>query len=283
MRMREAGDSKLQVLFDPEKWFADGQIDVEHGILNRGLSSNFNLMQGLPVASARYTNYFGAGEFQYLFANAGNYRGWVFAETGSQNVPDRALSPVIRNGFNQMFLGAFPLETSPLQMATMAMRLATLNKAENITTLSDDPNHKPDYQFFDTYGWSSDSEYLAFYQRQVLNQLKSVPVSGTASGLSTRLKIWKEKGYHVYAKTGTLNDGRPGQARSSRIKHLMVIISNTDLEAVRDPEMLKDVKYYVLYMSYIGIDESLFGGNGRFIPMIDAVIESELFEKYMEE
>ena len=37
-----------------------------------------------------------------------------------------------------------------------------------------------------------------------------------------------------------------------------------------------------IYMSYIGIDEDLFGGNGRFIPMIDAVIESELFKKYME-
>lgn len=234
------------------------------------------------MPSARYTNYFGAGEFKYLFDNAGNYKGWVFAETGSQNVPDRALAPVIRNGFNQLFLGAFPLETSPLQMATMAMRLVTLNKAANITTLSDDPDHKPDYQFFDTYGWDSDSEYLAFHQRQVLNQMKRVPVSGTASGLSTRLENWRKQGYHVYAKTGTLNDGRPGQTRSSRIKHLMVIISNTDLETVRDPNKLKDIKYYVLYMSYIGIDEDLFGGNGRFIPMIDAVIESELFKKYME-
>lgn len=268
--------------FDPEKWFADGQIDVQHGILNRGLNSNFNLMEGLPMPSARYTNYFGAGEFKYLFENAGNYKGWVFAETGSLNVPDRALAPVIRNGFNQLFLGAFPLETSPLQMATMAMRLVTLNKAADITTLSDDPDHKPDYQFFDTYGWDSDSEYLAFHQRQVLNQMKRVPVSGTASGLSTRLETWRKQGYHVYAKTGTLNDGRPGQTRSSRIKHLMVIISNTDLETVRDPDKLKDVKYYVLYMSYIGIDENLFGGNGRFIPMIDAVIESELFKKYME-
>lgn len=271
--------------FVPEKWFADGHIDVQHGILNRGLNSNFNLMEGLPAASERYTNYFGADEFKYLFENAGNYRGWVFAETGSLNVPDRALSPVIRNGFNQMFLGAFPLETSPLQMATMAMRLATLNKAANITTLSDDPNFKPDYQFFDIYGWSSDSEYMSFHQRQVLNQMKRVPTEGTATGLLSGINRWRNQGYHVYAKTGTLNDGRPGQTRSSRIKHLMVIISNTDLETVRDPKDLKDVKYYVLYMSYIGIEDSLFRkeGNRRFIPMIDAVIESELFKKYMEE
>ncbi len=274
--------------FDPEKWFPDGELDVHNGILNEGLSSNFNLKELMPDNDLRYTNYFGnSGKFEKLFNEAGSYRSWVFSETGSQNVPDRALDPYIRTGFNQMFLGASPLEVSPLQMGTMAMRLATLNKASDITTLLDDSSFKPEYEFFSNYGWNSDEEYFSFYKRQVLRQLRQVPKIGTATGLNpntTRsgLRKWESQGYYVYAKTGTLNDGRQGQSRDSRMKHLMVIISNTPLEDVQSIEELQKVKYYALYLSCIGIDKNSFS-NSIFIPMIDAVVESELFKKYMKE
>lgn len=291
--MKPAGTGKLafpvftyngqRKSFDPDKWFPDGQLDVENGILNVGLSDNFNLMELMPASDLRYTNYFGnSGPFVRLFRDAGNYRGWVFAESGSQNVPDRALAPHLRNGFNQMFLGASPLEVSPLQMGTMVMRLATLNKAANITTLSDDPSFKPEYEFFDNYGWNNDEEYFSFYKRQVLSQLRLVPKVGTARGLSADVSTWESKGYYVYAKTGTLNDGREGHGADSRMKHLLVIISNTPLESVSDVEDLKDVKYYAMYMSYIGVSRYGFS-NSAYAPMIDAVIDSELFKKYMEE
>jgi hypothetical protein len=172
-------------------------------------------------------------------------------------------------------------------MGTMAMRLATLNKASDITTLLDDPSFKPEYEFFSNYGWNSDEEYFSFYKRQVLRQLRQVPKIGTATGLNpntTRsgLRKWESQGYYVYAKTGTLNDGRQGQSRDSRMKHLMVIISNTPLEDVQSIEELQKVKYYALYLSCIGIDKNSFS-NSIFIPMIDAVVESELFKKYMKE
>jgi hypothetical protein len=271
--------------FDPEKWFP---INVNKGILNEGLSTNFNLGELMPDADKRYTNYFGkSGKFEKLFNEAGSYRSWVFAETGSQNVPDRALKPYLRTGFNQMFLGASPLEVSPLQMGTMAMRLATLNKASDITTLLDDSSFKPEYEFFKQYGWGSDEAYFSFYKRQVLRQLRQVPKTGTATGLNLNttksgLRMWESRGYYVYAKTGTLNDGRQGQSRDSRMKHLLVIISNTPLENVQSIEELQEVKYYAMYLSCIGIDKDSFS-NSIFVPMIDAVVDSELFKKYMEE
>lgn len=274
--------------FDPEKWFPGGELDVNEGILNEGLSTNFNLRELMPGSNNRYTNYFGKnGKFEKLFNEAGSYRSWVFAETGSQNVPDRALKPYLRTGFNQMFLGASPLEVSPLQMGTMAMRLATLNKSSDITTLLDDSSFKPEYEFFNNYGWGSDEEYFSFYKRQVLKQLRQVPKIGTATGLNPNttksgLRMWESRGYYVYAKTGTLNDGRQGQSRDSRMKHLMVIISNTPLENVQSIEELQEVKYYAMYLSCIGIDKDSFS-NSIFVPMIDAVVDSELFKKYMEE
>ena len=290
--MKPAGSDKLafpvftyknkRMSFDPEKWYP---VDVENGILNVGLSENFNIKELMPDPDVMYTNYFGrSGKFARLFEEGGAYKSWVFAETGSQNVPDRALQPYLRSGFNQMFLGASPLEVTPLQMGTMVMRLATLNKASNITTLLDDPSFKPDYEFFDTYGWKNKNEYFSFYKRQVLSQLAQVPKLGTAKALNTKegLQKWESKGYHIYAKTGTLNDGRDGQDKDSRMKHLLVIISDEQLETLSDVDKLKDVKYYAMYMSYIGIDRYSFSNN-LFIPMIDAVIESELFKKYMEE
>ena len=286
--MKQAGTGPLafpvftyqgkKMSFNPSKWHP---IDVYSGMLNIGLNQNFGLMELMPAQDTLYTNHFGvSNQAARLFKDAGNYRNWVFTETGSQNVPDRALSPYVRNGFNQLLLGASPLEVSPLQMCTMAMRLATLNKSPNITTLIDDPSFKPKYEFFFTNGWDNDQEYFSFYKRQVLAQMRQVPKDGTARGLRGKVGKWESKGYYIYAKTGTLNDGRSGHSANSRMKHLLVIISNKPLESVSSIQELKDVKYYALYLSCIGIDKNSFS-NSIYAPMIDAVIESELFENYM--
>lgn len=288
--MKPAGNDKYafpvftynncRMSFDPEKWYYNGNFDVTKGILNAGLNANFHLMELMASHDKKFTNYFGGGQMDSLFRKAGNFRGWVFAETGSQNVPDRALSPHLRNGFNQMFLGAYPLQVSPLQMGTMAMRLATLNGAPAITTLLDDDVEQP-YEFFSHYGWNSDRDYFDFYKRQVLAQLRKVPTKeGTARGMRSAVNRWESAGYYVYAKTGTLNDGRDGHSKDSRMKHLLVIISDTELENVSSPEALKNVKYYAMYMSCLGIDKSSFN-TSIYVPMINAVLESELFKEYM--
>jgi hypothetical protein len=269
-------------------WFHGGKLNVNDGVLNNTLQQNFHLRKTLAGPNERYTNYFARNdhdEFAYLYNNAVNYRGWVFAETGSQNQADRALPDYLTQGFNQLLLGAYPLEVSPLQMCTMTMRLATLNKAENITTLSDE-QFTPKYEFFNTFGWNNDNDaYLRFYKTTVLPQLKAI-------GDKNYKGKYKDK-YHIYAKTGTLNYD-PGD-ENDRVKHLLVIISDTDLENLtidpRNPEQgvvteqLEKPKFYAMYISFIGISRrkysDLHNNTQIYSKMIDEVIESELFQEYM--
>lgn len=270
-----------RMAFDPQKWYH--QLDAENGVMNDGLYRNFRLQGDYVGINERYSNFFGDSLlFRQIFSHADNFRPWSYPETSSHNISDRNLEPKIMNGFNQILLGAYPLEVTPLQMATMGMRLATLNREPLLTTLDDQRDTPPEYSFFDVPDWEEE-DYLRFYQRQVLAQLKEVPRIGTASGLAPFTEKLSRRGYHLYAKTGTLNDERDHVAQESRMKHLFVIISNTPLETVSSIEELKHVKYYVLYLSYIGVDVSEgFTNNDRFEDMISAVVDSELFHEYME-
>lgn len=267
--------------FDKEKWYNDGNMGVEQGILNLGLSDNFNIGEDMVGRTDLRSNYFGEEPYlSILFKQKSDRRGWTYAETGSQNTTDRNLPPFIRNSLIHMSLGAYPLEVSPLQMATMAMRLATLNRSENITTLSDDATQVPNYEFFRIPTWRGDSTaYFNFHKRQVFSQLRQVPKIGTARGISQLVIKYEAKGYYIYAKTGTLN--KDDEGKNARLKHLLVIISNTPLENMATITDLKKVKYYALYLSYIGIDKDEFGSTSRFGKIISATIESELFQKYM--
>ena len=266
--------------FDKDKWYKNGNMEVGQGILNLGLKDNFNIYEDMVGKTNLYTNYFGQEPYlSMLFEQKSNKRGWAFAETGSQNNTDRSLPPFIRNGLIQMSLGASPLEVSPLQMATMAMRIATLNRSQNITTLSDNATHVPDYMFFRIPTWLDSTTYLDFHKRQVFSQLRKVPIDGTANGLKNLATNSEKKGYYIYAKTGTLN--KDDEDKDARMKHLLVIISNTPLENVASIAELRKVKYYVLYLSYIGINRYEFGSTSRFGKIISATIGSELFQKYM--
>lgn len=273
-----------RVSFNPNVWFPYNDLHVENGIMNDGLYYNFRLQGDLVRSENRYTNYYGNSKvFNYLFENESTNKVWTYPETGSQNIYDRKLSPKLRNGFNQMLLGAYPLEVTPLQMADMGMRLATLNSSEHLTTLDDSQVDAPEYTFFNVPTWQDNEEFFKFYQRQVLSQLRQVPQEGgTASALRSLSNSLRQKGYYMYAKTGTLNDGRTGASINSRMKHLLVIVANTPLEEVASIEELQRVKYYVMYLSYIGINKEGFT-TANFKKMIEAVTSSELFINYMEE
>jgi hypothetical protein len=270
-----------QYSFDKNKWYENGKIGLErlrNSILSKGLYNNFHLRQGLIEYKDAYSNYFGQNSlFSKLFEyDKSDHRIWAYPETGSQNLADRNLSPFIRNGLIQMALGSSPLEVSPLQIATMGMRIVTLNKEENITSLSD-TDQAPEYDLFDIKTGKEQARYLNLY-KDVLTQLKNVPINGTASALG-RDGLYKDatKGYHIYAKTGTLN--QEGNDKN-RLKHLLVIISRDDLSTVESFAVLKDAKYYVVYLSYIGIDMDEFDTT-NYGKIISAVINSEQFKKYM--
>ena len=217
---------------------------------------------------------------RYIYEYPSSARGWSYAEEGSQNSADRNQRPTIQNGFNRMLLGAYPLQQTPLQMAINAMRIVSLNRAENITTLLDGPMIN-DYEFFRLgAGWSEQS-YLDLVREVVWSQMRKVPKEGTARGLSGYVNSIEKgkygKPYYLYCKTGTLADER-GNADKDRIKHLMVIITDSPLEQVSSLEKLKDVRYYVVYLSYFGVRDF---SNIRYKPYIDKVMSSATFQSYM--
>ena len=181
-----------------------------------------------------------------------------------------------------MFLGASPLQLTPLQMCVNTLRLATLNRADKITTIFEGEDIT-DYAFFDIDdGWKSQEDYLHFYQRQVLSQMREVPIIGTASGLSNLSKDMRQGKYgnkplYLYCKTGTLNvDG----SKKKRIKHLMVIISDQELEKIEKLSDFRKAKRYIMYLSCY---EIVGLSNSWWRPFIESALNSASFKNYMEE
>lgn len=270
--------------FNPKNWYEEKKPNVieEHDLLTDGLFFNFRINEYAPRLADSYSHLFGDNELiQKLFYDGKSNRGWVFPETSSINNADRNLDP-LKVGFNQILLGADPLMLTPLQMAVNASRLASLNRSQNMVSLLDDAP-KGDYEFFKVGpGWTEQG-YLDFMKKLVWKQLRNVPKIGTARGLNS-LVTEMEKGkygrpYYLYCKTGTLNDDRSG-AKGNRMKHLLVIITNKPLELVQSISELNQVKYYTLYLSYLGINQAEFN-TSSFSTYIKDVLTSESFKNYM--
>jgi hypothetical protein len=269
--------------FNPEKWYGTNhrkeyfEVGNDFAVLNRGLEYNFHLKPNTVEDTILY-NGFGKENYLKILYNKQSYNfGWAYPSIGSLNNADRNEQPFVRNGLIQMSLGANPLEVSPLQMATFGMRLASLNRTESLTTLSDNAK-RPEYKLFDfNNAWDSIA-YVSFYTNQVLGQLRQVPIRGTASALNRLVN--QHKGYYIYAKTGTLNITDKGK---ERLKHLLVIISDTQLENIKSANQLQKAKYYVLYLSFYGIGKDEFSSEGfdNYKQVIEATIKSEQFKKYM--
>lgn len=277
-----------QCSFDLEVWYRNEEgLIRSNSILTWGLYHNFRIHEGANrVATHVYQNYFGNDSItNYVYNYPSSARGWSFAEVGSLNTADRKHKPIMQNGFNRMLLGAYPLQQTPLQMATNAVRLISLNKAEQITTLVDGEFEK-EYEFFELgEGWDENS-FLQHMKDVVWSQMRQVTLNaqrGTARALNDftlRVASGKYgKPYYLYCKTGTLNDERDNQKRN-RIKHLMVIITDKQLEQVTTIEQLQKVKYYAVYLSYMGVDVDEFN-NSYFQPYIENVLTSATFKAYM--
>lgn len=272
--------------FDPKEWYENKFPFIDdHDLLTEGLYKNFCIMETAPRLSDSYNYLFGDNELiKYMYDSDNLSSVWVFPETGSLNNADRNVLP-LRNGFNQTFLGAAPLQQTPLQMAVNASRLASLNRARSVVSIIDGDRSKG-YEFFDvgsSEGWTEQS-FLDFMKRQVWAQLRAVPKRGTARSLNG-LAVEMERGqygkpYYLYCKTGTLNIDRRGKETDNRVKHLLVIITDRPLERINSVDELQKVRYYTLYLSFLGIDKNDIS-NLEFRPFIVNVLNSNSFKNYM--
>jgi hypothetical protein len=280
--------------FNPKEWYKEPLMIGEKDLLTDGLYYNFHILNYPPRLSnvdtsknnELITNLLMGNDERItkLYDKGNSSRGWVFPEIGSLNNADRNISP-LKVGFNQILLGADPLQQTPLQMAVNASRLASLNRADNITTILDEEKDKP-YEFFHIDNRWTEQGYLDFIKRQVWTQLRNVPKSGTARALNSLTQDMENgkygRAYYLYCKTGTLNDDRPNNIGkgNNRMKHLLVIITNRPLESVKDISELQKVRYYTLYLSYLGIEQNDFNIN-KFRPYIENVLNSNSFKNYM--
>lgn len=282
------------VCFNRDKWYGEnGSELVKRGdMFTQGMFNNYHITYEPTKFAQSYTGLFGNNEkIKKLYEKGGASRGWVFPEWSSLNNADR-LDKGLR-GFNQTLLGSDPLKFTPLQMAINALRLASLNRSESIVSLIDGDVNR-NYKFFNLGdGWGKDmdkdrdkQEYLDFMKEHVWKQLREVPKSddGTAKqlrGLANNMESGKYgKPYYLYCKTGTLSDSRDGSGANDKLKHLLVIITDSPLEKVENENALKKVRSYVLYLSYFGINKSDFN-NGLFQDYIEDVLNSNSFKKYM--
>lgn len=284
--------NQKEYCFDPEIWCdKDGDIRIPQngGLLGIGLYDNFRIeTKSLgAIGDVLHPNYYGNDSLMAtIYKQSPSSRSWSYPELGSQNIADRRITPRLRTGFNQMLLGAAPLTQSSLEMAMNAYRLASLNRANDITTLLDE-ERTVTYEPFNVDGGWNEQEYLNFIRQQVWTQMAQVPREGTARvlektfNLTTKMNHGKYgKPYYLYCKTGTLNDERDGQGKTKRIRHLLVIITDRPLERIATLDELQQVKFYTLYLSYLGANKSL--SNGEYYKYIDMTLRSELFQKYME-
>lgn len=268
--------------FNPDVWWRDNKNNdfVDDGsALSLSLFRNFHIQQN-PIRNNQYQyseDYYGnAPLLTSMYEVSSAQRIWASPEQGTQNTADRRNDP-IKQGFNQMFLGANPLKLTPLQMAVNTLRLSSLNKAEHITTLFANDN-VDDYEFFDIdEGWGGKEKYLKFVQEQVFLQMRQVPKTGTASALKDLALKMEKNNLYLYCKTGTLT--QPNK-KTNRIKHLMVIISNKELENLQTIEEFKQAKRYVVYFSFYDSN----GYTNHWVkPYIEKILSSATFKKYMEE
>ncbi len=271
--------------FDPEVWYNEKSLVKDNDMLTDGLYDNYHISASAPHLSKSYTRLFGNNKLMSgLYEKGGSSRGWVFPERASLNNTDRREKSL--RGFNQALLGADPILMTPLQMAINTSRLASLNSSENIVSLIDGET-VGEYDFFKVGdGWSQ-ADYLRFMKENVWKQLRKVPKQGTASGLNGLASDMENgkygKPYYLYCKTGTLEDPTPGSKKTDRLKHLLVIITDRPLESVVDVEALKKVRYYALYLSYFGIEDSETNpfNTKNFKPYIVDVLKSNSFKNYM--
>ena len=243
-------------------------------ILFDGLTKNFKV----PT----FTGY--VDTLRYEFINHAYYRrnnvesksklanrfSWVFPQASTiydYEMKDSELTPTER--LRQYTLGSDPIKVTPIKMAEMYGKLFSLHpdfhasitpRTTGFTEPWLDRSGNPSEKFFN------------FYRENLYRGMEKCVQIGTAKYLTKDIK-----GYHLYAKTGTLSlrDG----VNDDRM--LAVIISNQNLI---DNEVIKssdDYKYMVVYFRFKQLDPELGHFWNTVNEIIKEIINSNSFNNYM--
>lgn len=201
-----------------------------------------------------------------------SYFSWVYPQESTiydYEMRDSVLTPAER--LRQYTLGSDPVKVTPMKMAEMYGKLYSQHPDFHATVTPRVLGFKEPW--LDRNGNASD-DFFSFYQKNLFNGMANCVKIGTASNLTHN-----NKGYHFYAKTGTLSLGEG--YHDDRM--LAVIISNKDLmddgdNKVKSPD---DYKFMVVYFRFKQLDP----GSEVFWKTVNSVIKSILdsnsFKLYM--
>ncbi len=240
-------NSKNRPLFDDYK-------SLERSFLNQGYLKNFG--------------------FESRLANEGSIKYDGFALPEVSRIESKIQSYSKSNAIKFTTLGSPKIwRVSPVAMALAYTKLFTLNNTINGTFLNS-KNAKEAFFDIDTMSdqvkWNSTSEYFNFIKNNVFTPMSHVVTSGTLKYIPI-----PSNGYHLYAKTGTINEG----AVSNEDKLLVLIISKGKVEEFTTLNQLRENKFWTVYFS-LPKGQSDFSSN--ILRAYDTIIKSEAFKKYMQ-
>lgn len=223
-------------------------------ILNAGLKQNFQMSVAHDDKSDIKTII--SDSFIVPNAKVSNYP-WLFPQLSSVYTTEtRGLSEEQR--LRQYTLGSSPLKVTPIMMAEMFGRLFSMhpdfhaNVIENSNSFTDQWNNP---------------KMFPFYQKNLFASMNHCTSIGGTAELLQRINC---KGYHLYAKTGTLL----GDGSNRDDKMLAVIITNKDVTQVQSPE---DYKFFVVYFRF----KQAHDMPGDVVNIMDKIIQSKSFQDYM--
>ena len=254
--------------------FRDAPHAIANHILLDGLTKNFRM----PT----FTGYIDT--IRYEFVNPAYYKQnnleskswlsnrfpWAFPQASSiydYEMKEPEMTPAER--LRQYTLGAFPVKVTPIKMAEMYGQLYSMHPDFHASVTPHESSFTEPW--LDRNGLAS-KDFIDFYRDNLFRGMAACATIGTASFLGETIK-----GYHLYAKTGTLSL----RAGVNDDRMLAVIISNKNLIDDKDIKSSDDYKFMVVYFRFKQLDpeSTLFPTTVK--TTINEIVNSASFNSYM--
>jgi hypothetical protein len=282
-------------LFNFSQWVTDDGMPIhQNGSLQVGFSENFGLWNNYEYNLFDSQIRESADVFRADWVDPLKSRSssrFAFPEVSYLPEQERITYEGASAAIINTTLGASPFEVTPFKMAEMYGRLFSQNRNYRLTVNQEaQPVTAAPFSLDEGYLSKQGKDvYAKVLSNYLFEGLSRVPLSGTAADsrnsngifinrLTGLAKELKQKGYTMYAKTGTISDSRRGTAQSQL---LAVVITQKPVHGLKDAQSfedtIKDNRFYVLYF----LTEKQNHNYEIIRNAIKTVTESDEFIQYM--
>lgn len=276
MQLMSNGNRKL---FNFRNWLMrDGMPRHENGALQMGYHLNFGLWKDNPYslfAHQREESIDLLGDPEVFDVLSLSRFKFAFPSISYLPEKQRITKNGAQNAIRNTTLGGSPFHVTPIKMAEMYGRLFSQNRKYKLTL---NPDYEQEYEpFIRPKEYASGGIYEDILNNYLFKGMSKVPIKeGTASALDQVVSQIKEKGYCVYAKTGTIR----AEGADNDSQFLAVIITKGPMHGIDKKTFMKRImehKFYVLYYQTVNNyhDYSAIGKS------LMTVVNSSEFNHYM--